>query len=533
MSEHVIRQWNEAAESYAEEQERSAFAEANAKVVRERFGTLHGEYVLDLGCGYGRYTDRFNRIGGQAIGVDGSQAMLDIAKKKYPGVTFDVMDITKPLPFPDERFDIVFCNQVLMDIENVADVLAECARILKPGGVFWCSIVHPAFYNGEWTKAEDGTVGKRITSYITPHAAENRFWGETTHYHRPLSFYLNAAADAGLMLRHAEEPKVYDGTGNNEDIPLFLYAEFKKPGGSCVPEGRKAYYHLPGLFEFYEFYKVFLRIFRENRECFYEWCEIGSIYGAPQDCLWGGGRVGFGDASADDVIALMNEYGISARLMFSNSLLREEHLSDKRCNALCRMFEQGAAENGIIVASDLLLDYIRKNYPGFYAVSSTTKVLTDPRQLTEELNREEFRYVVPDFRLNKAFGYWSGLSEEQKRKVEFLCNECCWFGCHDRKNCYENVSRKSLGEDCADHVCVSPTAEKGYRFSDAMENPGFIGFSQIRDIYLPAGFNQFKLEGRSLGSAVLLEILLYYMVKPEYQLKVRETVYLDSMLDLF
>ena len=53
---------------------------------------------------------------------------------------------------------------------------------------------------------------------------------------------------------------------------------------------RKAYYHLPGLFEFYELYRLFLPLFREHREYFYDWCEIGSIYGAPADCIWGGGR---------------------------------------------------------------------------------------------------------------------------------------------------------------------------------------------------------------------------------------------------
>ena len=42
-----------------------------------------------------------------------------------------------------------------------------------------------------------------------------------------------------------------------------------------------AYYHLPGLFEFYELYRVFLPLFREHREYFYDWCEIGSVYGAP------------------------------------------------------------------------------------------------------------------------------------------------------------------------------------------------------------------------------------------------------------
>ena len=84
--------------------------------------------------------------------------------------------------------------------------------------------------------------------------------------------------------------------------------------------GGKAYYHLPGLFEFYELYRVFLPLFREHRAYFYDWCEIGSIYGAPADCIWGGGRAGFGDQGAKEVLALVREYGISARLTFSNSL---------------------------------------------------------------------------------------------------------------------------------------------------------------------------------------------------------------------
>ena len=56
--------------------------------------------------------------------------------------------------------------------------------------------------------------------------------------------------------------------------------------------GNVAYYHLPGLFEFYELYRLFLPLFYTHREYFDDWCEIGSIYGAPADCLWGGGRVG-------------------------------------------------------------------------------------------------------------------------------------------------------------------------------------------------------------------------------------------------
>lgn len=295
-----------------------------------------------------------------------------------------------------------------------------------------------------------------------------------------------------------------------------------------------AHYHLPGLFEFIELYRVFLPLYREHREYFYDWCDIGSIYGSPADCIWGGGRVGFGDNDPQEVLELMREYGISARLTFSNSLLKEEHLKDKRCNALCTLLAGcGNKKSGVIVHSELLLDYLRKKYQELYFVSSTTKVLTDFKEFLAEVNRDDFSYVVPDFRLNKAFDRLNTLSGEQKDKVEFLCNECCYTGCNDRKACYENVSRKNLGEKCLEHHCNAPDAKVGYLFSRAMKNPSFIGISDIKDIYMPMGFSNFKIEGRGLGSAIILEFLLYYMTKPEYQLQVREEIYLDSMLDLF
>ncbi len=295
-----------------------------------------------------------------------------------------------------------------------------------------------------------------------------------------------------------------------------------------------AHYHLPGLFEFYDLYAAFLPLYRRHRAWFYDWCDIGSLYGAPADCIWGGGRVGADVCDPRKALALAQEYGISARLTFSNSLLRQEHLSDPKCNALCRLFEENAhTSNGVIVHSDRLLNHLRRNYPGLYLVSSTTKVLTDFGDLRREVSRDEFRFVVPDFRLNKSFAQLDALPAPHKAKIEFLCNECCWFGCKDRKQCYEAVSRKALGEDGPEHLCRAPGGGEGYRFSKAMQNPGIIGIGDIVERYLSMGFSHFKIEGRGLGSALVLEFLLYYLVKPEYQLHVREEIYLDNMLDLF
>lgn len=199
------------------------------RIVMERFPRLNGEKVLDLGCGYGLYTNYFKSIGGEATGIDGSEAMINEAHRLYPDCTFFISDITKTLDFADETFDIIFSNQVLMDIENIETVFSECHRILKTGGIFYYSIVHPAFYDGDWLENEKGyKYAKQIKKYIKHYSFLSEFWGETTHFHRPLSYYLNTAANNGLFLVNANEPISYDEKVKNSDLPLFFSAEYRK-----------------------------------------------------------------------------------------------------------------------------------------------------------------------------------------------------------------------------------------------------------------------------------------------------------------
>lgn len=225
----VINGWDNAAAKYLEAQERSEYVEINKKTVENRFKRLCGERLLDLGCGYGCYTDYFRTIGADAVGVDGSGKMIELAKERYPLTEFCVMDITTPLAFGNDEFDIVFINQVLMDIENLGLVFSECKRLLKAGGILYYSIVHPAFYDGCWLSDETGyKYAKRVEKYIAPYQFTNEFWGETKHFHRPLSYYLNIAAENGFVLRHTDEPVTYDGKSKNSDLPLFFFAEYIK-----------------------------------------------------------------------------------------------------------------------------------------------------------------------------------------------------------------------------------------------------------------------------------------------------------------
>ena len=225
----IINQWNCVAIKYTEEQEGSDFVESIKRVVEARFERFNGERVLDLGCGYGFFTDYFRSVGANAIGVDGSEKMIEIAKVRYPFSEFSVMDITAPFAFENNQFDVIFSNQVLMDIEEVDFVFSECKRVLKTGGILYYSIVHPAFYDCHWQKDENGyRFAKVIDKYIKPYQFTQEFWGETEHFHRPLSYYLNVAAKNGFTLKQTCEPVSYDGINKNSDLPLYFFAEYIK-----------------------------------------------------------------------------------------------------------------------------------------------------------------------------------------------------------------------------------------------------------------------------------------------------------------
>ena len=219
--------------------------------------------------------------------------------------------------------------------------------------------------------------------------------------------------------------------------------------------------------------------------------------------------------------------------------------------SVCNLRDEGKFTSGMSTQALLGMPVKVLQYTGWYEIQTPDdytgwvhRMVITPmsKERYNEWNRAEkivvtahygFTYEKPDFRLNKTFDRLGSMTCRQKDKVEFLCNECCWFGCNDRKKCYEAVSRKNLGENISEHICSAPGSNEGYRFSKAMKNPGFIGVNDIKDKYISMGFSNFKIEGRGLGSALILEFLLYYMTKPEYHVHVREKVYLDNMLDLF
>lgn len=89
--------------------------------------------ALDAACGTGRHAAQLSSLGHKVIGVDSSPDMLAIARTKVPDGTFREGDLHE-LPIPNEHVDIIVCALALGHLPNLSPVLAEFARVLRPGG---------------------------------------------------------------------------------------------------------------------------------------------------------------------------------------------------------------------------------------------------------------------------------------------------------------------------------------------------------------------------------------------------------------
>lgn len=278
-----------------------------------------------------------------------------------------------------------------------------------------------------------------------------------------------------------------------------------------------AYFHLPGLFEFSYIYKNFLNMYVNEREKFNSWVAIECLYGNPTECLWGGGRRKSIDVNELEVHRIMTEYNIKSAFTFSNLLIEEKHTSDYFCNYLCKLFDNG--QNYIIVNSPVLEEYILKNYPNYQLISSTTKCIRNIDKISIELENDNYSLICLDYNFNNDYRFLEQLNH--KDKCELLVNPVCIGNCSRRKEHYECISKRYLHEPVEDFECEYQFMP----FYKAQQNPLFIGKEAIYKTYLPMGYNHFKIEGRCAQDDDLIEILLYYLIKPEYQIEIRERLY--------
>jgi SAM-dependent methyltransferase len=169
---------------------------------------LAGARILEVGCGGGQAGRWLATAGAQVVGLDISTAMLRHARR--PPTPLPVVAATATaLPFPDDSFDIVFTAYgAIPFVADIHALFAEAARVLRPGGAWVYSTLHPI----RWAFPDDpGWDGLRVTmSYFGNTAyVERDSTGAPVYaeFHHPLAEQVDALVSAGLRIEALVEPE--------------------------------------------------------------------------------------------------------------------------------------------------------------------------------------------------------------------------------------------------------------------------------------------------------------------------------------
>jgi 2-polyprenyl-3-methyl-5-hydroxy-6-metoxy-1,4-benzoquinol methylase len=216
-----------------------------------------GEMVLEVACGAGVFARRLADLGARVLATDFSQVFLDRAGTRAQGyagrIEFRLLDATDADALGalgQHRFDAAVSNMALMDMANIHPLAAALPKLLRSGGRFVFTIMHPCFNTSGATMLveQEESEGRIETSYSVRVkrylglSADKGFGilGQPTpqyYFHRPLHALLAPFLAAGLTLDGLEEPS-FDRTvtsrrtvawsGNFREIPPVLAVRFRR-----------------------------------------------------------------------------------------------------------------------------------------------------------------------------------------------------------------------------------------------------------------------------------------------------------------
>lgn len=196
--------------------------EADTPVVHDVLSRAPRGRALDAACGTGRFAEHLRSIGYDVIGVDASDAMLDFARAKVPGARFEVGDL-HALPVDDTSIDTLVCGLALCHVERLEPVIAEFARVLRPGGWAVVSDINPITLH----------LGGAAVFPVASDGFELHYVPDLVH---ECHEYVRAATAAGLAIRECHEPQMAESgiTGN--------------PAYAAIPDAvRQAFGGLPSV----------------------------------------------------------------------------------------------------------------------------------------------------------------------------------------------------------------------------------------------------------------------------------------------
>lgn len=219
--------------------------------ILEALGPVSGMHILDAGCGEGYLARELTSRGGNVLGIDTSQRLIEAARSmaspRAAAPTFDVQDVTD-LHLANNAFDLVVCNHLMNDLRDPTGPIAEFSRVLRPGGRLAVLMLHPCFY-GDRASRRNGEDQMPGLAYFSPRVISQQFEVDgilspvkVTSYHRPLEFYVKAFRDAGLWVIDLQEPHPSDEQMRRDPWwqasfprPLFLLLVAQKREALPVP----------------------------------------------------------------------------------------------------------------------------------------------------------------------------------------------------------------------------------------------------------------------------------------------------------
>ncbi len=125
--------------------EQTPWTRLRLSAVRELVAPRPGDRILDLGCAAGAVSHFLSTFGCETVGVDAEPLAIDTARALFPGLAFEVADVTD-LPFPDASFDKAVAADLVEHLEDPAfrSLLLETSRVLVPGGTLSIYTPNPA-----------------------------------------------------------------------------------------------------------------------------------------------------------------------------------------------------------------------------------------------------------------------------------------------------------------------------------------------------------------------------------------------------
>jgi malonyl-CoA O-methyltransferase len=142
----------------------------DAVVTKRVLGELKFNSVVEFGCGTGKNTRLFAKLGQRVLALDSSSAMIAEAKKKVRSgnVSFAIADISKMWPVADNTADLISCNLILEHVRDLNKVFSEASRCLRKHGRFFVCELHP-YRQMEGKKATFSLEGRKVTIQAFQH----------------------------------------------------------------------------------------------------------------------------------------------------------------------------------------------------------------------------------------------------------------------------------------------------------------------------------------------------------------------------